>query len=94
MRNFLGGLVDKIAGGLKRAWAGITGQTRLAQQHLYNAAQRDRRIGELEKRFTPLRILGGHRLERTGKHRMSKRGGEIVNPAGTKLWKMHGAHTW
>lgn len=85
MRNFLGGLVDKIAGGLKRAWAGITGQTRLAQQHLYNAAQRDRRIGELEKRFTPTRVLGGYRLERTGKHRGTTNCKH--NPPGTKLWR-------
>jgi hypothetical protein len=65
----------------------IFGKVDLAQQKIVNALRRDKSAGELEKRFTPMRVLGGFRLQRTGKHRLSRRGNQIVNPPGSKLWR-------
>ena len=49
------------------------------------------KVGEVEQRFSPRRILGGYRLRRTGKHRGTKKG--CVSPrqkirwSGSKLWR-------
>jgi hypothetical protein len=63
---------SKILDAVKRSWRKITGAATNEQLRLYNQVLKDNRIGDLEKRFTPLRPLGGWRLRRTGKHRFSK----------------------
>jgi hypothetical protein len=80
-------MFDKILSFFRTVKNKITGKIDLSQQKIVNALQRDKSIGELEKRYTPLRALGGYRLQRTGKHRLSRRGNQIVNPPGSKLWR-------
>jgi hypothetical protein len=63
---------SKVLDAVKHSWHKFTGAADEFQQQAYNALQRDTRTGDLEKRFTPLRPLGGWRLRRTGKHRFSK----------------------
>jgi hypothetical protein len=81
-------MFNKLLAAIRWADDHIFKRADLVQQKLVNAIQRDPNAGALEKRFTPLRILGGYHLARTGKHRGTTMPYSAVqNPAGTKLWK-------
>lgn len=87
--------LSSIASKVNAFFSRIADASREATQRAINAMQRDSRVGELEKRFTPNRLLGGFRLQRTGKHRWSKLTRHQValrRPAGSKLAKKAAEH--
>jgi hypothetical protein len=71
-------------------FARAVGKTREQLEKFANNLKRDKSIGELEQRYSPMRSLGGFRLARTGKHRhgsLTRHQVAIRKPPGNKLWR-------